>query len=149
MFRTAESFGVEKMYLSPLCADPRHPRASGTAMGTVDIVPWERLSADMAGVFPAAGDGSAAGTGGVLDGPFFALETGGIRLEDFDFPQSAVMIAGSEELGVSPEALELADRSLGRLSIPVYGAKGSLNVSVAFGIALHAWASAVLRALRE
>ncbi|MDR0452456.1 MAG: TrmH family RNA methyltransferase, partial [Treponema sp.] len=39
---------------------------------------------------------------------------------------------------------ELADSSLGRLSIPVYGAKGSLNVSVAFGIALHAWAAALL-----
>jgi TrmH family RNA methyltransferase len=52
------------------------------------------------------------------------------------------MIAGSEELGVNPKTLELADRSLGRLSIPLYGAKGSLNVSVAFGIALHAWAAA-------
>jgi TrmH family RNA methyltransferase len=141
MFRTAESFGVEKVYLSPLCADPRHSRASRTAMGTVDIVPWERLPADLSGVFPAAGN-----TEGTIDGPFFALETGGIGPEDFDFPQSAVMIAGSEELGVSPKALELADRSLGRLSIPVYGAKGSLNVSVAFGIALHAWAAAGIHA---
>jgi TrmH family RNA methyltransferase len=132
MFRSAESFAVEKLYLSPLCADPRHPRAFRTAMGAVDIVPWERLSAGLSGNGPA-----------VIEGPFFALETGGIRPEDFDFPQSAVMIAGSEELGVSPEALELADRSLGRLSIPVYGAKGSLNVSVAFGIALHTWAAAL------
>jgi TrmH family RNA methyltransferase len=141
MFRTAESFTVEKVYLSPLCADPRHPRASRTAMGAVDIVPWERLTTDLSGVFGAAG-----GVKSAIDGPFFALETGGISLEDFDFPQSAVMITGSEELGVSPKALELADRSLGRLSIQVYGAKGSLNVSVAFGIALHAWAAARINA---
>jgi TrmH family RNA methyltransferase len=42
MFRTAESFGVEKIFLSPFCADPRHRRAQRTAMGCVDIVPWER-----------------------------------------------------------------------------------------------------------
>ena len=51
------------------------------------------------------------------------------------------MIIGSEELGVSPNALARADASLGRVSIPILGAKGSLNVSVAFGIAMHAWAA--------
>jgi TrmH family RNA methyltransferase len=141
MFRTAESFGVERLYLSPLCADPLHRRAFRTAMGSVDLVPWERLSG---GLTPCD---SAPLCGAVADfpggGPFFALETGGTGPGDFEFPESAVMIAGSEELGVSPEALKLADGSLGRLSIPVYGAKGSLNVSVAFGIALHAWAAAI------
>jgi TrmH family RNA methyltransferase len=127
IFRTAESFGVEKMYLSPLCADPLHPRAVRTAMGCVAILPWERLSG---GLTPAAG-------------PFFALETGGRGIKDFPFPSRGTMIAGSEELGVSPPALALADSSLGRLSIPTYGAKGSLNVSVAFGIAMQAWAAAL------
>ncbi|GHU63326.1 hypothetical protein FACS189445_6570 [Spirochaetia bacterium] len=55
------------------------------------------------------------------------------------------MILGSEELGVSPQALAAADASLGRLSIPTYGAKGSLNVSVAFGIALQAWAAVLAK----
>ncbi|MDR1353755.1 MAG: TrmH family RNA methyltransferase [Treponema sp.] len=143
MFRTAESFGVERLYLSPLCADPLHRRASRTAMGSVDLMSWERLSVDLAPGDSAPQRGAAAGFLG--GGPFFALETGGTGLGDFKFPESAVMIAGSEELGVSPEALKLVDGSLGRLSIPVYGAKGSLNVSVAFGIALHAWAAAVSR----
>jgi TrmH family RNA methyltransferase len=126
MFRTAESFGAERIYLSPLCADPTHPRAERTAMGCTSILPWERLS--------DAAD---------LEGPFFALETGGTELGSFHFPQQAIMIIGSEELGVSPQSLARADNSLGRVSIPVYGAKGSLNVSVAFGIALQAWASAL------
>jgi TrmH family RNA methyltransferase len=128
IFRSAESFGVEKLYLSPLCADPLHPRAARTAMGCVSILPWERLSGGL-------GDDPA--------GPFFALETGGRRLRDFPFPPRGIMIVGSEELGVSPRALAQADRSLGRLSIPTYGAKGSLNVSVAFGIAMQAWAAAL------
>ena len=121
MFRTAESFGVEKIILSPFCADPRHRRAERTAMGCIDIVPWERqeLNPEL---------------------PVFALETGGTPLKDFTFPARGILIAGSEELGVSPRALAAADASLGRVSIPCYGAKASLNVSVAFGIALQAWA---------
>ncbi|MDR0589092.1 MAG: TrmH family RNA methyltransferase, partial [Spirochaetaceae bacterium] len=128
IFRTAESFGAEKLYLSPLCADPLHPRAARTAMGCVAILPWERLS---------------AGLDAALAGPCFALETGGRALKNFPFPPRGVMILGSEELGVSPPALALADSSLGRLSIPTWGAKGSLNVSVAFGIAMQAWAAAL------
>ncbi|MDR1411824.1 MAG: TrmH family RNA methyltransferase, partial [Spirochaetaceae bacterium] len=119
MFRTAESFGVEKLYLSPLCADPLHRRASRTAMGAVELVPWERISGGPPPCDSASPGKAPVGSGGADfpdGGPFFALETGGIGPEDFKFPQSAVMIAGSEELGVSPEALKLADSSLGRLS---------------------------------
>ena len=136
MFRAAESFGAEKIWLSPICADPHHKRAERTAMGCVDVLPWERLSHDpFAGAtenkeafFPFTGS------------PFFALETGGTPLGDFPFPSRGILIAGSEELGVSPRALAVADASLGRVSIPTWGAKGSLNVSVAFGIVMQAWA---------
>jgi TrmH family RNA methyltransferase len=134
MFRAAESFGVEKLWLSPLCADPRHPRALRTAMGCVDILPWGR--AELEDVPGIRQDGGAAA-------PCFALETGGVDIADFAFPPQGTLIAGSEELGVSPAALGLADASLGRLSIRTYGAKGSLNVSVAFGIALQRWAEAL------
>jgi TrmH family RNA methyltransferase len=122
MFRTAESFGAEKIWLSPLCADPNHPRAARTAMGCVDVLPWERRELSE------------------IEGPFFALETGGVPLGKFAFPPRGVLIAGSEELGVSPAALAAADASLGRVSIPTFGAKGSLNVSTAFGIVMQAWA---------
>jgi len=133
MFRSAESFGVEKIFLSPLCADPTHPRALRTAMGCVDALPWER-----ADFFPARSPSSPAAPAGV---PVFALETGGAPLAEFPFPERGLMVVGSEELGASPQALAAADASLGRVSIPCYGAKGSLNASVAFGIAMQAWAS--------
>ncbi|MCL1955434.1 MAG: TrmH family RNA methyltransferase [Spirochaetes bacterium] len=131
MFRTAESFGVEKIILSPFCADPHHRRAQRTAMGCIDIVPWERQNLfSTEEILP-------------LPYPVFALETGGIPLNKFPFPQKGFLIAGSEELGVSPRALAAADASLGRVSIPCYGAKASLNVSVAFGIAVNYWAQAI------
>jgi TrmH family RNA methyltransferase len=131
MFRTAESFGAEKLLLSPFCADPHHPRAERTARGCTETLHWERLSGDN----PAE----------TLREPLFALETGGTPLRDFRFPGRGVMIVGSEELGVSPQALRRADASLGRVSIPLYGAKGSLNASVAFGIAMQSWSEAFRR----
>jgi len=154
MFRAAESFGAEKVWLSPLCADPRHKRAERTAMGCVDILPWERLAADPFAIEPFSTNPSStepfdeSKKAGVLSfsaGPFFTLETGGTPLPDFSFPSKGIMIAGSEELGVSPRALAAADASLGRVSIPSYGAKASLNVAVAFGIVMQAWAAALSR----
>lgn len=122
MFRSAESFGVEKILLSPLCADPNHPRAQRTAMGCVSVISWEHIDIEK------------------IEGPVFVLETGGTNMADFDFPKTGTMIAGSEELGASPKALKLAEQSLGRVTIQTYGAKGSLNAGTAFGIALQAWA---------
>jgi len=129
MFRTAESFGIEKIILSPFCADPYHRRAQRTAMGCIDIVPWERR--ELFGSIEPEEE---------LPCPIFALETGGAPIDEFPFPRKGLLITGSEELGVSPRALEAARNSLGRVSIPIYGAKASLNVSVAFGIAVQAWA---------
>jgi TrmH family RNA methyltransferase len=126
MFRIAESFGVEKIFLSPFAANPRHKRAERAAMGCVDVVPWER------------------------DEPLweqtdiFALETGGVPLEKFAFPENGIMIVGSEELGVSPASLSRADASLGRVTIPLFGAKGSLNVSTAFAITMYTWAKSLI-----
>jgi TrmH family RNA methyltransferase len=130
IFRSAESFGVEKIILSPLCADPEHSRAKRSSMGCVDIVPWRR-----GGPEPLE---ELASTGL----PVFALESGGLAPGEFSFPGQGIMLIGSEELGLSGKALDSA--SLGRLTIPSYGAKGSLNVAVAAGIALHTWAQTLI-----
>ena len=61
------------------------------------------------------------------------------------FPVAGVVLVGSEELGLSPEALRLADEKRGRVSIPLAGAKRSLNVSVAFGILMYAWQASLSR----
>ncbi|MCL2209636.1 MAG: TrmH family RNA methyltransferase [Treponema sp.] len=140
LFRTAESFGVEKIILSPFCADPRHRRAQRTAMGCIDIMPWERQP-----LFSEIEITLADNKGEPL--PVFALETGGIPINEFHFPRRGLLIAGSEELGASPKALEAADASLGRVTIPINGVKASLNVSVAFGIALHNWRQSIKQSL--
>ena len=123
IFRTAESFGVAELLLSPGSASPTHPRAVRSAMGCIEALPWsvapiEELPQDV---------------------KIFALETGGTPLPEFSFPKNGVMVLGSEELGISPAAKERACLSSGLVSIPMGGLKKSLNVSVACGIALYHW----------
>lgn len=125
IFRSAEAMGAEKVLISPHCIDPTQPRAIRSGMGCIETMGWERLSLDE---LPP-------------DLPVFALETGGTALADFKFPEKGICIIGSEELGVSPEALEKA--TYGRVTIPMKGLKASLNVGVAFGILMQKWTEAI------
>lgn len=132
VFRTAECFGAEAVLLSPGTPTPEHPRVRRTAMGSEALIPWR--------VTPL----TELKPEGV-----FVLELGGTPLDEFAFPAEGTVILGSEELGISPAAAALAERGAGRVSLPLRGAKGSLNVAVAFGILMHAWSSSVEKARRE
>ena len=121
IFRSAEAMGAEKVIISPHCIDPNQPRAIRSGMGCIETLGWERLSLDQ---LPP-------------DIPVFALETGGTDINEFQFPEKGICIIGSEELGVSPEAL--AKATYGRVTIPMKGLKASLNVGVAFGILMQKW----------
>lgn len=125
IFRTAEAFCVEEIVVSPGTPSPEGSRARRSSMGCVDRVPWERRAlADL-------------GAAGGADPVVFALETGGTPLREFAFPPDGVVLIGNEELGLSREARALAGDRI--CSIPMSGAKGSLNVAVSVGILLHAW----------
>ena len=135
VFRTAESFGVRAIYLSPDTPRPDHPRAARSSMGATEAIRWRVCPLEEA----VEDAGTAASAAAV---PIFALETGGRVLGEVRLPEPGMVVLGSEELGVSPAALSLAEQSAGRVSIPMAGAKASLNVSVAFGILAYAWWSA-------
>ena len=128
IFRTAESFCFSQVLLSPDTPTPAQSRAKRSAMGTDAIMEWHTMSKE-----------ELAGR------PVFALETGGTPIDEFSFPAEGIMILGSEETGVSPELLGMAKKSLGIVSIPIYGIKRSVNVGVAFGIAAQAWAATLLK----
>ena len=121
IFRTAEGMGAEKVFISPFCVDPEQPRAIRSGMGCIETMGYIRCSLDE---LPQ-------------DLPIFTLETGGTPIDEFDFPQQGICIIGSEELGVSPQALQKA--TYGRVTIPMKGLKASLNVGVAFGILMQKW----------
>ena len=121
IFRTAEAMGCEKVFISPGCVDPMQSKAVRSGMGCIETMGFTRCSLDE---LPS-------------DKPVFVLETGGTPINEFVFPKEGTVIIGSEELGVSPEALRRAD--YGTVSIPMTGLKASLNVGVAFGILMQKW----------
>ena len=121
IFRTAEAMGAEKVFISPNCVDPEQPRAIRSGMGCIETLGWEEKTLDE---LPQ-------------DLPVFVLETGGTPIEEFEFPEKGICIIGSEELGVSPQAIKRAE--YGCVSIPMKGLKASLNVGVAFGILMQKW----------
>lgn len=125
IFRTAEAMGCESVYISPQCTDPQQSKAIRSGMGCIETLGYTRCSLDE---LPE-------------DKPVFVLETGGTPIEEFEFPKEGIVIIGSEELGVSPEALARA--TYGRVTIPMTGLKASLNVGVAFGILMQKWVEAL------
>lgn len=126
IFRTAEAMGAENVFVSPLCVPPDHPKALRSGMGCIETLGWQKKSLEELEEYAQKNEI-----------PIFVLETGGTPLEDFKFPQKGICIIGSEELGVSPQALKKA--SYGRVTIPMKGLKASLNVGVAFGILMQKW----------
>ena len=131
IFRTAEAMGAERVLISPHCIDPTQPRAIRSGMGCIETMGWDRCDLDqLPEDLPK-------------DIPVFALETGGTPIEEFKFPPRGICIIGSEELGVSPEALARA--TYGTVTIPMKGLKASLNVGVAFGILMQKWVESLMK----
>ncbi|MBO4705593.1 MAG: TrmH family RNA methyltransferase [Spirochaetaceae bacterium] len=129
IFRTAEAFGAEKLFISPFCTPPEHPRAVRSAMGCDKLLPWERKPLDeVIAELPN-------------DVAVFSLETGGTDISEFKFPKKGLVIIGSEELGISPDALSKA--TYGCVTIPMKGMKASLNVGVAFGVLMQCWVASL------
>lgn len=124
--RTAEAYGFTGVWHSPLTPGLQHSRTLRTSMGAERYLDVSALSLD----HMKAHWGNR---------PVFALELGGIPLSQFPFPSEGLVLVGGEELGLGPEALAWADGSVGRVSLPLYGQKASLNVGVAFGVLAAAW----------
>ncbi|MFP4302315.1 MAG: TrmH family RNA methyltransferase [Spirochaetaceae bacterium] len=140
--RSAEAFGAAGLILSPGVPSLEHPRAARAAMGAFERLPLLRCGGLSV---PEGCQPPGARTPRLVEPPpVFALEFGGTPIGEFEFPDRGVCLLGSEELGLSPAALTLADGSAGRCTIPLFGGKGSLNVAVAAGILLSHWTRAIL-----
>ena len=126
IFRSADSFGIRRIILVDGTASPEHVRAKRTSMGTTSTVDWSFMSQTDVVEFLKTYDPSRV----------LALEVGGEDINHFDFPSCGVAVLGSEEFGISPAVLACTGR---RVSIPMGGSKGSLNVSVAAGILMQHW----------
>lgn len=129
MLRTADGAGVRRVHLCGVSSTPDNPKVAKTALGAEKSMPWT--------FHP---DGVAAARALKDQGlRLWALE-GGSRAESlFDLPTELpgaplVLVAGNELSGVDPGIIDLCERVV---CLPMQGIKGSLNVAVAFGIAVY------------
>jgi tRNA G18 (ribose-2'-O)-methylase SpoU len=130
MLRTADGAGVRHVHVCGFTPTPDHPQMAKTALGAEASVPWtlHRDGAAAADRLRSAGLRLWALEGGPRATPLYALDAAATA------GPPIVLVLGHEVSGVDPRILAGCERVL---RLPMLGGKGSLNVSVAFGIAVY------------
>lgn len=126
LFRSADAFGVERLYLTGFTATPPRSEIAKVALGAEDRVPWTQADDILALLAELRQAGYAIIA---LDNREGAepIQTVAPQVE------KVVLIVGNEVEGIESVVLGATDRIV---EIPMPGRKRSLNVSVAAGIAL-------------
>lgn len=129
IFRTADGAGVQKLHLCGLTATPDNPKLAKTALGAARRMPWQyHLNGlDTAVALQKQGYHLWALEDTPTAEPLFESQI----MSD---GRAVLLIVGNENIGVDPAILQLCERTF---SLPMLGLKDSLNVAVAFGIALY------------
>jgi tRNA G18 (ribose-2'-O)-methylase SpoU len=125
VFRTADAFLIEKIYLCGITATPPNKEIHKTALGATDTVVWEHAESVLEVIQKLKSDKIET----------YAIEQveSAIFLQDFEVVQNQkyAVVFGNEVFGVAQEAVALCD---GAIEIPQLGTKHSLNISVSAGI---------------
>src|SRR5690606_2365931 len=125
VFRTADAFLIEKIYLCGITATPPHKDIHKTALGATESVDWEY----------------AQDTNAVVD----KLKAQGVITVSIEQAENATMldkfsveatnryavVFGNEVKGVQQEVVSNTDNVV---EIPQFGTKHSLNISVSAGV---------------
>ncbi|MDR3193964.1 MAG: RNA methyltransferase [Tannerella sp.] len=127
VFRTADAFRAQAVYLCGITATPPHPEIHKTALGAEETVAWHACSDTLDAVRKLKREGYA----------LYAVEqaAGSISLDRLapDRSRPCALILGHEVKGVQQAVIDLCDCCI---EIPQIGTKHSLNVSVAGGIVM-------------
>lgn len=123
IFRTADGFGAEKVWLTGYTAYPPRDDLAKVALGAEKSVPWEHFENPLEAVEKIKFQGIK------LIGIEQSIKSVNIHQYNWGFP--CCFILGNEVSGVSDELLNMAED---HVEIPMFGIKQSLNVSVAGGV---------------
>lgn len=126
IFRTSDGAMIEKLYLCGYTPHPPKKEILKTALGAIDSVPWEYVQ-DPREVIKKLKEQGVKICALELTKSSFEY----YKIDDSSFP--LCLVVGNEITGVSQDLLDLCDISI---EIPQYGIKQSLNVAVAYGIAI-------------
>jgi tRNA G18 (ribose-2'-O)-methylase SpoU len=126
IFRSSDGANAAGLSLCGISPTPPHRHLAKTALGAVDVVPWTHFETVADAIAEARERGAQV----------LALEytPTSVPLTEIELQFPVVLVAGNEADGLSDETIELCDAAV---HLPMYGHKNSLNVSVAFGIALY------------
>ena len=131
MFRTADAFGVDKIFLVGYTPHPPKPQIDKVALGAEKWIPWEEKK-DLRRLVVALKKDGVKIVG--LEKTKKSEEIEKFKKEIKEISDLALVV-GNEVDGIRPGILKLCDYVV---HIPMYGKKESLNVSVAAGIAMYA-----------
>ena len=125
VFRTADAFLVEAVYLCGITSTPPQAEIHKTALGAENTVDWKYYEDTHTAVDELKAQGYTV----------FAIEQaeGSTMLPDLklDSSKKYAVILGNEVKGVQQSVVDACD---GCIEIPQFGTKHSLNVSVTGGI---------------
>ena len=123
IFRSAAALGIDAVLLTPTSCDPLNRRAVRVSMGSVFLVPWTYVDADLQSL-RAQGFRTAAMA---LTDRSIPLDAPILREEE-----RLAIIMGTEGDGLSAQAIQSADYVV---RIPMYHGVDSLNVAAASAVA--------------
>jgi tRNA G18 (ribose-2'-O)-methylase SpoU len=129
ILRSSDGVGVKKIYLCGITPTPTNTKVHKTALGAEKTVNYEIHPNAVALVKTLKKKGYV----------IWALEKTSTAQSIFDFhisssSQPTLLVVGNEIVGVDPDILSECDA---HLNIPMAGLKNSLNVAIAFGIAVY------------
>lgn len=127
VFRTADGFAIEKLYLCGITAQPPHREIEKTALGATQSVAWVHFETTTDAVIALRSEGYE----------IIAIEqaSGSKMLNTFapKTDKKYALIFGNEVNGVSDEVMEQIDECI---EIPQFGTKHSFNIVISAGIVL-------------
>ena len=142
VFRTSDSFKVDKVFLCGICPVPPSAEIHKSGLGAEDSVGWEHCEDTMVAVERLRNEGytivSVEQTVNSVKlyrfRPYATQESAAETSNIGPIPSKKyALIFGNEVDGVSQEVVDASDFSL---EIPQFGMKHSLNISVSAGVVL-------------
>lgn len=127
IFRTSDAARIEHVHLTGFTGTPEHKDLHKTALGAQDSMSWSKHESPL----PLLGDLRDRGyTVAVLEQTDTSHPPAQAPPESFPL----CLVLGNEVRGVDDDIVEAADQAF---ELPQYGAKISMNVGVAYGIAVY------------
>lgn len=127
VFRTADAFLIEAVYLCGITGSPPHREIEKTALGATESVSWKHFKTSLEAISELR----------KLDYNIYSIEQveKSIHLNDFlpGTNRKIALVFGNEVSGVDQSVVDVCD---GCIEIPQLGTKHSFNIAVSAGIVL-------------